>query len=1163
MLQLQRASAGSGKTYTLAKKFLWYLLAIREPGKHWRLRTSREIADGLPRILAITFTNKATNEMKQRIVEKLADIASADGSQTLDDSQINRIAYLSEFAENLSTDRVSVARSARTALSVLLNEYSDFKVSTIDSFFQTILRTFAYEANLNDSYQVEIDTDFLASAAIDATLDDINNSPESSYASFWMTEIMQEQADAGKTTWNVFQKSARDDSIYTRLRKALLRLENEDFKEIRDFLDDYFDTPDGSDPLKKAYDNIRENVKAPISDALSEAQTYAKEVKKLFSRFGLDISEHGHRYLKGHLLKLRQLRFDQTSKTNIFSPLRLDGKDSILKKGVSSDGLAQITETASLMYEAYSRWLELRESPKWIHWSLYAPLVPFLGILGETRRKMREYLESNNTIQLGETNSMLQRIIGKDDAPFIYERIGTAINHYLIDEFQDTSRLQWNNLLPLLRESESRGEDNLIIGDAKQSIYRFRNADPSLITTSVPDEFPNRIDAGMSKADNTNWRSDRTVVEFNNYFFRSLVDELADESQGTIDLSDLYGNVEQFPSHRNREGYVELNFLSLPDDIEQDSPEEKIPKEERLRLLALSKIGPLTASLIRRGYRQRDIALLVGTNQLAKEVIAAFVAYNSSLPPGEPRIEFISEESLLVSSSEAVGIIVSVLEKMTAGSVRATRNTGQENPEDTETDAKGKTVWSDIKCNFSFYALRHPELSVAAQVKGFLEEDSPDDSINAMLSGMQTVALPALVEAITENFVPVELRQSQAVFIAALQDMVLEYCDRYAADVSSFLSWWKSKGVLKSISSPEGTDAVQVMTIHKSKGLEFKCVILPFANTSMLPSGAKSEWKWVKPATCLSDSGLPPFMPVTTTSALKGSEHEEVWTKYFDLYMMDCLNSCYVAFTRAVSELYVFTGLPEKSNSKKLGAYLYSICNEAGTRLDDMSGTEKGQFMPPVEIMEWNSTHDTVTFGAPVNNPVNENPISDLAEPARVLSEYGVDSSPAILKYVEGDDDSGDTLLPDASDTDPRSEGNLLHAAMSDIKVTDDIPRALTSLKMRGLITSSQWEEWLDMLSEALSRQPVCGWFHPSWTVLNERAILFPHSGNLRPDRIIISPDRKTAVIIDYKFGTEPAGNSHIKQVAEYVKAFSEASGIKNVSGFVWYVRSGKIISVF
>lgn len=1139
MLQLQRASAGSGKTYTLAKKFIWFLIAIKCGRKKWRLRTPAEIADGLPRILAITFTNKATNEMKQRIVEKLADLAKADGSMKLSTQETDAIAYLNEFAKELSTDTTTVGKTCREALSVLLNEYSDFKVSTIDSFFQTILRTFAYESNLNDTYQVEIDSDYIATAAIDSTLDDINNLKGESRASFWINELIKEEADAGKTSWNIFQKSGHRDSLYSRLRRYVMKLENEDFKEIRSKLDDYFDNTDGHDPLIKAYIANRDSIQEPLRNFLSTAKKEARRLTSLFRKAGLNIAADGHRYLKGHIEKLGKLRFNQTVKTNIFSPLSPGGKDSILKKGISCGNVEELTATATRMYEAYASWKELREKPQWKHWALYAPQIPYLGLIGEARRKMREFLENNNTIQLGETNSMLRRIIGKDDTTFIYERLGSSINHYLIDEFQDTSSMQWENLYPLLWESDSRGEDNLIIGDAKQSIYRFRNADPSLITGKVPDAFPRHIEAGMSKTDNTNWRSDRTVVEFNNFFFHFLVNDILDDaSQGTIDFINLYSNVAQYASHRERKGYVEINFLT-PDAAPsgdypamEDSGNDRLSKEEIMKANAMKHIGPLVSDLLKRGYRQRDIAFLVDTNDLGKEVITALVEYNAAMSPEERRIEFISEESLLVSSAESVGIIINVLEKMTSR--------------------------SDIRSGYSFYSLQHPEMTAAEQIKGFMEENSPSDAINDMLGEMQTVALPALVEAITEKFVPRDMRRSQAVFISALQDMVLEYTDRYAADISSFLSWWKSKGVTRSISSPEGTDAVQIMTVHKSKGLEFKCVILPFSDASFIPTQKKTEWKWVKPAGCLSDSGLPPYLPVETTSALKDTEHEKVWTQFHDLHMMDKLNSTYVAFTRAVDELYIFTARPEKENSMKLGGLLYSICGNADVRIAGESSDISELLLPP-GMVEWNNLAGKMTFGTPPAVRINTDKKRNGMCRQRVVEEYGVDSSPSVLKYVEGDDNGGSTL-PEASDTDPRSEGNLLHAIMERVKVASDLPNAVTSLRMNGMITSAQAKNWQEMLEKAISGQLACGWFHPSWKVMTERSVLSHHGKDPRPDRIMISPDRQSAVIVDYKFGAIPTDNSHIRQVRGYMTAFKEATGIYNVSGFVWYVRIGKII---
>ncbi len=1219
MLQLQRASAGSGKTFTLAKKYIWFLIAIKKDDKKggkWRLRTNAEVADGLQRILAITFTNKATNEMKQRIVEKLADLARADSPRPLSAEERRRITYLDDFADELGVAPEKIGRVAKTALSVLLNDYSDFKVSTIDSFFQTVLRTFAYESNLNDSYQVEIDNDYVAAAAVNATLNEIDANDSDSIPAFWLHRLMAEETEKGTKNWNVFQKSTSDSSIYTRLLDSVKRLESEDFKKVREKLDEYFEKSDLPDPLRIAYNNAVEEVRKPVERALAKAKKAAVKLRKLFLKNGLDPAETGLRFMAGHLQKLPLFTLE-TSSSKFFAAINMEGKTSVFKTAgkaknpvASCPDDAEMLATAIEMYDSYKEFISLINSSDWLHWKIYAPQLPYLGLIGVTRRMMKEYLDANNTIQLGETNSMLRRIIGNDDAPFIYERLGARLNHFLIDEFQDTSRLQWENLLPLLSESNGRGEDNLIIGDAKQSIYRFRNADPSLITEAVPKAFPLRKDAGMSRAENTNWRSDRTIVEFNNYYFHALMSRVAELSEElhseeedvkkTVDFRNLYANVSQYPSHREHEGYIEVNFLEAPDStLDSRGRQRKLTSEEKtefMRSEALSRLGPLISSLLDRGYRQSDIAILVRINSLAKEVIDTLVKYNNT-PGITRRIEFISEESLLVSSSEAVGIIIGVLEKMAEGSA----GTGPEKPEAEKDDAgKGKTEktpktrWEEIRCNFSFYAMRHPSLSTAEQVKGFLSEEKPEDAVSEMLRTMQTVALPALVEAITENFVPEDMRRSQAVFIAALQDIVLEFTESHASDISSFIDWWRSKGITRSISSPEGTDAVQVMTIHKSKGLEFKCVILPFDDTSIVPV-KKSEWKWVRPAERFRKLGFPPFVPVATVPALLDTVHKDVYYKFFDLSSMDMLNAYYVAFTRAVSELYVFTRRPSEKKRDKaytLGSTLWEFFSDnpdsifsdkIGEIRESVANEEARDYMLASGSARWNEELTTLTIGTPrerisakaaEGKPSKEKASSaksaegdpddaDSESPSsRIIEVYHVDSSPSVLQYVEADDDDTATQLPDADDPDPRSEGNLLHSILSMVKTPADLHRAILQHKMRGLITRVQAEEWESFLREAMSEPLPEKWFAAGWRVLNERDIIFPGLKNRRPDRIMIAPGGKSAVIVDYKFGEIPAGKSHIRQVQSYMAGLTEVTRIRNVKGYVWYVAKGRIIEV-
>lgn len=861
-----------------------------------------------------------------------------------------------------------------------------------------------------------------------------------------------------------------------------------------------------------------------------------------------------------------QLKPGKLEKAITFKPLELTDVKTYLKKGVDCADMNEINSLAGEMYGEYADYLELFQDELWKHWNVYAPLMPYLGILGECRRMIARYLEQNNLIQLAETNSMLQRIIGDDDAPFIYERLGTRLNHYLIDEFQDTSKMQWRNLRPLIAESESRDQSNLIIGDAKQSIYRFRNADPSIITSVVPREFPAHSASGLTREENTNWRSDRIIVEFNNMFFHALVKKIAALSSGAIDFADLFSNVIQHPSHRTHEGYVEIRFAEgESSEAGDDSCSEPNAGQEVVELIG---------SLLKRGYRCRDIAVLVEKNDEGRALIDDIVGYNGMLAAGERKIDFISEESLLVSSAEAVKIIISVLRKMTEGSVM----TGTKEDEGTAREEKGKETvekiynWNQLKCNFSFFAINHPGLPVEQQIDLFLNDAKPEEAVNIMLSKMQTVALPALVEAITESFVPADLRKSQAVFIAGLQDLVLEYCESHNADVASFLSWWEAKGMQRSISSPEGTDAVQIMTIHKSKGLEFKCVIMPNLTHAMEPTGKKAEWKWVRPAAALRKFHLPPFIPVETTTALLDTEHASVYHQYHDLYMMDKLNACYVAFTRAVSELYIFSSLPKAGKKKKtgttvesnlIGHYLEDVCTHCREYSSDLSGSPLQEDVIDADFISIDPDTKRITIGTPPAVTATEAalPEDDLSTKADdlIIEEYGVDSNASVLQYVESSDDTTDTLTPEALDSDPRSEGNLLHSIMSMVKTAADLPRAVNSLKMRGLIARRQAKEWLHLLSEAISSPDAASWFSPGWRVLNERAFLYPGSTDRRPDRVMISEDGKEAIVVDYKFGAEPSGDAYRRQVTEYADLVRETTGIRNVAGFLWYVRSGKI----
>lgn len=1147
MLQLQRASAGSGKTYVLTKKFIWFLIAVKYSEHHWRLKSNAEIKDSLPRILAVTFTNKATNEMKARIVEKLAALSLAADPRNVTEEYIENTDYLKEFSNELKVGYTEIGKVCSSALSILLNNYSDFRVSTIDSFFQTILRTFTYETNLNESYQLEIDSDYLAEASIESILNELDLKRGGNPAlTFWLQTLMTNEA-SHNSKWNIFNKKSKSD-IYLRIRNAFSKMDDEGFKMIADDLDEYFSKPDADLNLITIYQRLKESERQrkELTKEINDIGNQLAEITETIPMDSLkDVLNH---HFISHIKKASSLKFDdKRDEKTPFVPLDLSDGKSVFKARKKINGFEILDELALKLYELIEKWKDPEENPLWTSWCIFGPLIPYFGILMVLRQKLKEILQNENLIRVDDTKTILKKIIGDDDAPFIYERLGTFLNNFLIDEFQDTSNMQWDVFYPLLKESDGRGEDNLIIGDAKQSIYRFRNAESKLISEIVENTFHELQSIGQELKDNTNWRSAKNIVRFNNFFFAVLVDFLAsdrDKKGGIVPLEKIYSNVIQYPAAKVDKGYVEIQFLNSSSSNNEESTEE--PQTDNI---TITHIGPLITDLIKRGYRQRDIAVIVSKNLEGKSIIDGLMKYNATLPPDSVRIEFISEQSLLVSSSPAVAIIIDVL-KQTAEKL-ASHFSGNDSP---GSETTRKRYGRDLKGSFTSFAMRHPEWDITEQIENFFNNDTTFDDFVEKLSKMQSVSLPALVEVIADTFVPQDMNLSQAAFISALQDMVLEYSSSHPSDPASFLEWWNSKGSTHSISSPEEIDAIQIMTIHKSKGLEFKCVILPFANDSFLPSSKKVEWKWVSPFKLPGEWNFPPYLPVELTSELKKTKYSFLYRDYLDQIMLDKLNNYYVAFTRAVDELYIFCKKPAKKNNS-INRYLDDICSAPTEFLNKIPENLREycvdpgcfSYIPePLKII-YGKKPDIVLS----NEKQNKNDENIL------IPSYTVNGDTPILNYIE-------TETPaslDEEDPDPRSEGNILHSIMSQITHKEDIRRALLSLRMKGIITRIQAEGWEKRLYKLLSEPLVSEWFDKNWSVVNERNIYSGHQ-TLRPDRIIISKENEKAIIIDYKFGNKKDDRKYGRQVKSYVENFKKATNIKMVEGYVWYVKLGEIVKI-
>lgn len=931
MLQLQRASAGSGKTFTLARKYIGYLLSYqpeRESKPHL-CRTPGEILQSLRQILAITFTNMATTEMKERIVDKLSALSEATSA-----TPAGRIDYLDDFKKEFGATAEEIAQTARMALGVVLNNFSDFNVSTIDSFFQSVLRTFAYETNLTDSYQVEMDADLLAQVGINKSLEDVNNASQAP-VSFWIERLMDKGRESG-AKWNVFARTVNNNKgLYTDFLNSAKRTENETYKKNKPELDKYFrDLENSGETFRNIYERLETENEKALKDAHSKMQeaadTYLEELaqapEELKLKFKKNTSGHAEKMLASKYYGNKSNKKGDTKPENLFTYSKLENDLNARTVSISKSNkrkelmqeIDRVEDAAADMYQAWSDWCAEKETPRFLHWLAYRDTLLYFGLLQEIRRNVFEYLQDNGLLELSDTGIILRQIIDDSEVPFIYERLGSKLNHYLIDEFQDTSALQWENMSPLLTESVGRGEESLVIGDAKQSIYRFRNADSDIITTKLPDQFgENHRACGDSVAENTNWRSDRRIVEFNNYFFHTLA-SLAEDAAGNVGgAANVYSGVVQRPSHTKDRGLVSIKFVN--NSSENNTDDDTTP-------LYFYNFGELVQEILKRGYRQRDIAFLVNKKAEGANIINTFVDFNSRLPEGAERIEFVSEESLYISSSKAVTTVIAALKAISEPrSVTMT--------EEKERHRKGLGSWENIGGHFHLYVMRNggvPTTELLERFKTLLgTPDDPTTHLQNIVTGMQAHTLPALVEMAIGEFVSKEEAKIEAPYLAALQDLVLEYSERHSTDVASFLKWWESVGSRKSITSPKDIDAVKVMTIHKSKGLQFKCVIVPEVKFRLIPYN-KSEWLWVKPDPSIAlTSGdtipLPDMVPVDSQTLINLNKeypnpgvHHKTFSKYAHDFMMDILNKAYVAFTRAEEELHIYVPFSDTDSTREL-----------------------------------------------------------------------------------------------------------------------------------------------------------------------------------------------------------------------------------------------------
>lgn len=1089
MLTVYKASAGSGKTFTLAFEFIKHLLGERVEGTdRFRLHKTG-LGERHRSILAITFTNKATEEMKRRIVRELAVLAGAPlvAHRTSD--------YGTRLLATFGCTPDELRDAATVALRGLLFDFNFFNVSTIDAFFQTVLRVFAREAELTGNYEVELDDRTAIETGISDMLDSITAGRGRPRLEAWIERYMQSQFDAGQT-FNLFNRTGK---LRSELVRFVVSLTGEDYKIHAAEMTDYFADPERIERFEKALIATTETI---VEGARSAILT-------LYER----MDAHGYPpegFISRHIqptFAAWAARNPRTPTETVRTAAENDPKKRYyaawVKKGIPQDvDLACIAALQAVNNAA----------DRLTYMDMVRRQLFRLGMLADILRHVMAFRQENNLILLSDTNDLLRRIIGGDDTPFIYERIGLWLRHFLIDEFQDTSRLQWQNLEPLVAQSLSEGNDSLIIGDEKQCIYRFRNSDPSLLQTQVQQSFPQQTAIeGDTPGANTNWRSSADVIRFNNTLFPLLADDTG--------MSDLYANVCQTipDKHANSHGYVRLSLI-------EGSAEEFT--EASLDLMAREICRQLAS-----GYRQRDIAVLVRKRHQAADVITYLLDTAPGRYPQLAGLNVLSDEALLISSSTAVKVIVSIMR--TIDRPARTTNDGSYNISEGEFAAIIRTYNSAIADGAS------TSQAIDMAVRRHAEGNDGDGSTTDDTTPHSPVNLTALVEGIVRDNLTPEVRDREAVYIAAFQDLVVDFCSRRSSDIHSFLSWWDTRGCTEFLSTTPDIDAVRIMTIHKSKGLEFPCVHIPFANWRWIDlQGVK--WFPAEGFDGIDPDIVPPMVAIEPNKEMTRTPLADEYNRLRRESIVDELNATYVAFTRAVDELIVNYDDRRLSDTT---CYLGALLAGAAEQMEPYNTHAAGDDTPGV-----------LTFGTPTVRTDDTQTDIQPDEPVPYdIKGYRVNDRSDVWSRIR-------VALPEDIGR-RRARGILLHDILAHVRTEADIPRAVRRFAAAGQLADlASPHEAEQLLRQAVTDPRAAQWFDPeARRILTERTLAHPSEGNYRPDRVVWTAEG-TVDVIDYKFGEEKPG-PYGRQIRNYMRLLRDI-GYSPVRGFIWYVDSGRITPV-
>ncbi|NHE55993.1 UvrD-helicase domain-containing protein [Cyclobacterium plantarum] len=1060
--QIYKSSAGSGKTYTLTTSYL--KLAMEQPS-------------AFRQVLAVTFTNKATQEMKERIIKELKRIKSGvDLSQQMDQ----------DLLEKWDLKPHELSQKASEVLTGILHDYSAFSVSTIDSFFQRVIRAFAREIDLQAKFDVEMDLDAVMARLIDRLMLRVNDEPE---LHRWMVAFSIAKITEGKS-WDI-RKPIHD------LGSKMFQ---EDFKMIQHEVKAFLDEPDN---LHKFRQHLFQQKKL-IMDQTITMKDQATQIRQQHGLVWEDF-EGGSRSFARCFEKLGDPvrpvpELTEAQKKKVGDPDKWSTKSSKNTAAIQAayhDGLGELMSQIEPLEKA---WTTLEVISK----NLYV-----FGLFGYLLKELVELKDEENLLLISETNDFLRSITADNEAPFIYEKVGNQFQHFLLDEFQDTSGFQWASFRPLLVNSLSMGKTNLIVGDVKQSIYRWRGGEMRLLMEQVEKDV-GQFGVEVQKLA-TNYRSLPQVVYFNNTLFSQLSRLLADGLSVNLGsplgetLRQAYADVSQSvapnQARKGISGKVKLEFIV--------SEAEKSYKE-----FVLAALPGKVEHLLAQGYRLRDIAILVRKNGQAAEIADAFMMHGQKEP--EQRYEVLSDEALFLDKSSVVKCLLAALKAIN----------------DQDDKLSERSIW------IHWARIRSEELGPELFQEGAMPESLQQLRANytRKMTDFRRLPLMDLLEALIDLLGFNENMQEKA-YLSGLKEAIYDFSDKNRADLGNFLEWWEQQGHKRTIKLPEEHNAIRILTIHKSKGLQFKVVLLPFLDWKLFDTGkdnivwAPYEW----------DENLPPLnVPLTVRNDLLKSAFAPIFLQESLLHHLDNLNMLYVAFTRAEEVIWGLAPYRESKGPVKLNTVsdlliqAMSLPPTPGLELDLGS-----HFDPENLVFEAGDWHPVRAYPEP----------EDEKQPMAWQYRPWVQSLQ--VKQVFGS-------FEDAGLFRKRDFGLLVHSLIERSRDMSGFMLELESLYFEGGIDIEEKTALESQFNELCKLDKFSTWFDGKHTVLTEQGILLPGGESKRPDRLVYKAN--SVEVVDFKTGKER--KVHQDQVNGYVDLVRKMENEMMVEGYLCYLESGIIKKV-